>query len=100
MLRLPSDLLDVDVETLIRTSTGLRQPCLRSRLLVKMRRIRLDLQELNKMFAILNAERSSDAICIPQAVMKVDILRQSRISLEQISTHAVDEIASLALRER
>lgn len=32
--------------------------------------------------------------------MKVDILCQSRICLEQISTHAVDEIASLALRER
>ncbi|WP_321846755.1 hypothetical protein [Burkholderia cepacia] len=88
------------MKTLIGATAGFRQPCLRSRLLVKVRRIRLDFQELNQMLAILNAEGSSGAICIPEPIMKIDILRQSRICLEQITTHAVNEIASLALGER
>ncbi|WP_338329137.1 hypothetical protein [Burkholderia ambifaria] len=44
------------METFICASTGLRQPRLRSGLLVKVRGIRLDFQELNEVLAILNAE--------------------------------------------
>ncbi|MGR8018903.1 hypothetical protein [Burkholderia cenocepacia] len=87
------------MKTFIGAATGLCQPCLRSRLLVKVRRVRLDFQELNEVFAILNADRLSRAKRFPEAVVKVDFLHQSRICLQEISTHAIDEIARFTFSE-
>ncbi|UVE68730.1 hypothetical protein L2Y90_18330 [Burkholderia pyrrocinia] len=88
------------MEALVGAPSGFREPSVRRGFRVEARRIRLDLQELDEVLAVLNANRAGCLIRFPQSVVEVDFLPQSRVSLDQIATHAVNEVASLALSKR
>ncbi|HIH2651608.1 TPA: hypothetical protein ACYLK9_001083 [Burkholderia cenocepacia] len=87
------------METLISVATGFRQPSPRRRLVIEARRIRFDLQELDEMIALLNAERARCSIRVPQTMVKVNVLPESGVGLDQITPHAVDEIARFTFGE-
>ncbi len=52
------------------------------------------------MLTVLDADRSGCLIRFPQSVVEIDVLPQSRISLDQISAHAVNEVVGLTLSKR
>ncbi|MBR8070222.1 hypothetical protein KDX14_11970 [Burkholderia cenocepacia] len=87
------------MEALVSVATGLRQPSPRCRLVVEARRIRLDFEELDEVIALLDAERPRCSIRIPETMVKVDVLPEGGVGLNQIAPHAVDEIARFTFSE-
>ncbi|MGN8188707.1 hypothetical protein ACTJLD_22225 [Burkholderia sp. 22088] len=67
------------MEALVGTAAGFGQPCTRRGLRIEARRVSLDFEELDKVLAVLNAERAGGPIPFPQSIVKVDVLPQCRI---------------------
>ncbi|WP_157654162.1 hypothetical protein [Burkholderia ubonensis] len=62
------------MKAFIGTSTGLGQPSTRRWFRIEARRICLNLQELDKVLAILDAERARGLIRLPQSIVEIDVL--------------------------